>query len=171
MNFKENMRRFRTKNLNELNIELALKQNGIDTNILKQDIQTQEQSGTGDIFYNACMESIDDILARQRFGKKDHDSTLGYISIYPAPAGNKPTEAEFMACSLVCFVQPGNYSKWIDGAAEFKILPLWIEDASMAMEKRVTGQLLKADLINDDKTPKASSPFELALSKMISEIG
>ena len=116
------------------------------------------------------MESIDDILARQRFGKKDHEQSLGYISIYPAPAGNKPTEAEFMACSLVCFVQPGNYTKWIDGAAKFEILPLWIEDTTMAMEKRVTGQLLKADLINDDKTPKELSPFDEALRKMKSEI-
>jgi len=171
MNFKETMRRFGTKNLNELNIELILKQKGIDTNLLKQDIQTQEQSGTGDIFYNACMESIDDILARQSFGKKDHEQRLGYISIYPAPAGDTPTEADYKACSLVCFVQPGNYAKWIDGAAKFEILPLWIEDATMAMEKRVTGQLLKADLINDDKTPKESSPFDLALSKMKSEIG
>ena len=168
---KENMRRFRTKNLNEVNIKQIAQKKGVDLNILKQDKHTQEQSsaGTGNIFYKAVMKSIDDALARQGFGTSVYDEEFGYVSIYPAQAGLKPTNEELMASTLWCMIQPGNYTQWVDGMATCTILPLSLPP-NQAMANRMELKLLKDDLI-DGTTPKQNSEFEQALIEMKSNFG
>jgi len=165
---KENMRRFRTKNLNEVNIKQIAQKKGVDLNILKQNRPSKGQAGTGNNIYKAVMKSIQEALYRQGFGPLDYADDLGYISLYPRPKYSRPTEDDFENSKLFCMVQPGNYAVWVDGMAEFKILPL-IRDGSNHVKK---GNLLVDDLIEDpDKTPKQNSEFEKALIEMKSKYG
>ena len=74
-----------------------------------------------------------------------------------------------MASTLWCMIQPGNYTQWVDGAAEFKILPLSLPP-NQAMANRMEANLIQADLI-DGTTPKQNSEFEQALIEMKSKYG